>query len=118
MAEQNSLTGVHHAGDLVEYREGSIVSRTLVKSESGSITLFAFDQGEELSEHTVPFDAIVYLIDGAGDFTVDGAAHHLSAGDLLLMPAHQPHAVRASDRFKMLLSIVRADEELAERSEP
>ena len=114
MSEQNGLTGVQRARDLVEYQKESIVSRTLVKGEAGSITVFAFDQGEELSEHTVPCDAMVYLIEGAGDFTVDGATHRLSEGDLFLMPAHHPHAVAASSRFKMLLSIVRADGSSAE----
>jgi quercetin dioxygenase-like cupin family protein len=110
MAEKSSLMGVARAPELVEYQKGSIVSRTLVKHKAGSISVFAFDTGEELSEHTVPCDAMVYLIEGTGDFTVDGASHHVSEGELFLMPAHHPHAVRATSRFKMMLSIVRADE--------
>jgi quercetin dioxygenase-like cupin family protein len=92
---------------LVAYGADAIVSRTLVKSPAGTITLFAFDAGQELSEHTAPFDAFVQVIDGRGCFTVDGRAHDLETGDALLMPADIPHAVRADEQFKMVLTMLR-----------
>lgn len=91
----------------IEYQEGAVVSKTLLKKETGTVTLFAFDRGQELSEHTVPHDALVYLIDGEGEFTVSGTVHRLGRGDILLMPGNEPHAVRAAQRFKMLLTMVR-----------
>ena len=100
--EARSLSG------LVEYQEGAVVSRTLLKKERGSVTLFAFDQGQELSEHTVPHDALVCLVDGEAEITVAGVPHGLSQGDTILMPGGQPHAVRATGRFKMLLTMIRS----------
>ncbi|MDK2873560.1 MAG: hypothetical protein PWQ64_1324 [Desulfomicrobiaceae bacterium] len=94
--------------DLVTYAEGSIVSRTLVKSTAGTITLFAFDAGQNLSEHTAPFDALVQVLDGEGEFTVGGTPHRAGAGQAILMPAHVPHAVGAPQPFKMLLTMLRA----------
>ena len=94
--------------ELVDYQAGAVVSTTLLKKETGTVTLFAFDQGQELSEHTVPHDALVYLVDGEAEITVSGKPHALEAGDLLLMPGGEPHAVRATGRFKMLLTMIRA----------
>ncbi len=96
---------------LVSYAEGSIVSRTLVESKTGTITLFAFDEGQSLSEHTAPFDALVQVLDGEGEFTVGGKANSVAAGQVLLMPANVPHAVKAQARFKMLLSMLRSEAE-------
>ncbi len=94
--------------DLVSYQEGSVVSRQITKAEAGNVTLFAFDAGQELSEHTAPFDALVHILDGAAEISISGQAYSLSAGDAIVMPANQPHAVRATKRFKMLLTMIRA----------
>jgi quercetin dioxygenase-like cupin family protein len=91
----------------VEYQPGAIVSRILVKQPAGSITLFAFDEGQSLSEHTVPHDALVHVLDGEAEITIAGHPHRLPAGEAILMPAHEPHAVRALTRFKMLLTMLR-----------
>ena len=98
---------VETLGDLVEYAPGSVVSRTLVKENAGTITLFAFDGGEGLSEHTAPFDALVQVIDGTGEFVIDGSIHSVGAGQVILLPARVPHAVRAEERMKMLLTMIR-----------
>ncbi len=95
---------------LVSYAEGSIVSRTLVENKAGTITLFAFDAGQSLSEHTAPFDALVHVLDGEGAFTVGGKASSVGAGQALLMPANVAHAVKAEERFKMLLTMLRSKE--------
>ena len=95
---------------LVNYAEASIVSRTLVENKAGTITLFAFDAGQSLSEHTAPFDALVHVLDGEGKFTVGGKVSSVGAGQALLMPAKVPHAVKAEQRFKMLLTMLRSKE--------
>lgn len=92
---------------LVEYGEAAVVSRTLIKNNAGTVTLFAFDAGQELSEHTAPFDALVQVLDGSGEFTIDGVASRVDAGRIILMPANVPHALRATQRFKMLLTMLR-----------
>lgn len=92
---------------LVEYQEGAVVSRTLVKRETGTVTLFAFDAGQALSEHTAPFDALVHVLEGEAEVILGGTPHRLDAGQAILMPAHLPHAVRAPHRLKMLLVMVR-----------
>ena len=91
----------------VGYMPGSVVSRTIAKARGGSLTLFAFDAGQELSEHTAPFDAFVQVLDGAVELTIGGGKVIARAGQTVLMPAGVPHAVRAIERFKMLLSMVR-----------
>lgn len=93
--------------DLVAYQEGSIVSRTLYRGPTGTLTLFAFDQGQALSEHTAPFDAFVLVLDGEAEVTVGGQPTRARAGDLVLMPGGTPHAVAAPARFKMLLTMFR-----------
>lgn len=92
----------------IEYSTGSVVSRTLKENRAGTITLFAFDAGQGLSEHSAPFDAVVQVIDGEGRFIIGGEEHDLKAGQLIIMPANVPHAVRAKQRFKMLLTMLRA----------
>jgi quercetin dioxygenase-like cupin family protein len=94
--------------EAVQYAPGSVVSRTLAKSDAGTLTLFAFDEGQGLSEHTAPFDALVHVLDGAASLTIGTAAVTVRAGELVLMPAHVPHAVQAAGRFKMLLIMFRA----------
>jgi len=93
--------------ELVAYQEGGVVSRALLARESGTVTLFAFDAGQSLSEHTAPYDALVLVLEGEADLTVSGRPYHLRAGETLLMPAGEPHAVRAPARFKMLLVMLR-----------
>ena len=94
--------------DLVSYQDGAVVSRIVVKREAGNITLFAFDAGQELSEHTAPYDALVQVLDGEAAITVAGRPHCVRAGEMILMPAHQPHALKAVSRFKMLLTMIRS----------
>jgi quercetin dioxygenase-like cupin family protein len=93
---------------LVEYAPESVVSRQLVRNEAGTITLFAFDAGQSLSEHTTPFDALVQIIDGEAELIIGGKPVPASAGQMVLMPADVPHSVRAPQRFKMLLSMLKA----------
>jgi quercetin dioxygenase-like cupin family protein len=99
---------VNRLVDLVAYQEGAVVSRIVIKRDTGTVTLFAFDAGQELSEHTTPYDALVQVVDGEAEVTIAGKTHRLRAGDVILMPAHQPHAVKAVSRFKMLLTMIRS----------
>lgn len=92
--------------DLVPYQDGRIVSRTLAQNEAVSVTLFAFEAGEEISTHASDGDALVYVFDGEGEFTIDGKLHRVTSGESIVMPAGKPHAVRAKDRFRMLLTVV------------
>jgi quercetin dioxygenase-like cupin family protein len=94
--------------DMAAYQDGAVVSRQVVRAETGNVTLFAFDSGQELSEHTAPFDALVHVIDGAADISIAGQLFRLSAGDAIVLPAGQPHAVKAVSPFKMLLTMIRA----------
>lgn len=94
--------------DLVTYQEGAIVSRQITKADAGNVTLFAFDAGQELSEHTSPFDALVHILDGEAEIRISGKAYALKTGDAIVMPANDPHAVKAKTRFKMLLTMIRA----------
>lgn len=91
----------------VQYAPGSIVSRTLLKTDTGTLTLFAFDEGQELSEHTAPFNALVQVLDGTTTVVIGGKPITVQEGELVLMPANVPHAVRAGGRFKMLLTMFR-----------
>ena len=93
--------------DLAAYQEGSVVSRQIAKADGGNVTLFAFDAGQELSEHTAPFDALVHILDGEAEVRLAGVPHSLSAGDAIIMPADVPHALKATSRFKMLLTMIR-----------
>jgi len=101
-AQALSLTG------LVNYQDGSVVSRVILKRDSGNITLFAFDEGQGLSEHTTPYDAMVQVIEGEAEITIAGDASAVSAGEIILLPAKQPHAVKATTRFKMMLTMIRS----------
>jgi len=94
--------------DLVAYQEGAVVSRTLIDKKAGTLTLFAFAEGQGLSEHTAPFDALVYLLDGEAEVTISGKTFHLTAGEMLIMPAGEPHALKAVKKFKMLLVMIRS----------
>jgi quercetin dioxygenase-like cupin family protein len=96
-----------HMAELVNYQDGSVVSRQITKSEAGNVTLFAFDKDQELSEHTAPFDALVHVLDGEAEIKVSGKPSRLKSGEAIIMPADEPHAVKALTRFKMLLTMIR-----------
>ncbi len=94
--------------DLTVYQEGSIVSKEIIKKPTGTVTIFAFDQGQGLSEHTAPFDALVYVLDGETEITISGKAHYLQPGEMIIMPAGEPHALKALKRFKMMLVMIKS----------
>jgi len=94
--------------EMVSYQTGSVVSRQITKAETGNVTLFAFDEGQELSEHTAPFDALVHVVEGEAEIIISGKSYHLKSGDAIIMPADDPHAVKATGQFKMLLTMIRA----------
>ncbi len=107
--ENNELTTqAVNMADLVEYQEGSVVSRTLIKQEKGTVTLFAFGEGEGLSEHTAPFDALVHVLDGEAEVVISGKPYLLRAGEMIIMPADEPHSLKAVKKFKMLLIMIRS----------
>jgi len=114
MAKENSNSSVglpanvHNLKNLIAYNDGSVVSRSLIKKESGNITLFAFDKGENLSEHTSPYDAMVYLCDGEAEIKISGNIFNVKDGDMIIMPANEPHALKAVSRFKMLLIMIKS----------
>lgn len=91
----------------VSYANGSVVSKALIKKQTGNVTLFAFDKGEKLSEHSAPFDALVQVIDGKAEILIDNKPFYLKAGDSIIMPANIPHALNATEQFKMLLTMIR-----------
>jgi len=101
-------TQVTRLVDLADYQEGSIVSRTIIDKKTGTVTFFAFDKGQGLSEHTAPFDALVYLLDGEAEIVISGKPFRLKAGEMLIMPANDPHALKAITRFKMVLTMIRS----------
>src|SRR5690606_24492293 len=108
MSAVRSVPREAFAVDVLDYQESSIVSRVLLKNRWGNVTLFAFDTDEELSEHTCPYEALLQVVDGTGEVTIGGERYELTAGQMIVLPAGIPHAVRAPERFKMLLTIIRA----------
>ena len=96
--------------DLVAYQEGTIASRMIINKKAGNITLFAFDKGEGLSEHTAPFDAVLTVLDGEAEITIGGTPFRLKEGETIIMPANIPHAVSAITRFRMMLTMIREHE--------
>ncbi len=94
--------------DLIEYQEGAVVSREIIRKGTGTVTIFSFDKGEGLSEHTAPFDAMVQVIDGKAEITISGNKKILEKGDMIIMPANEPHALNAVERFKMVLTMIRS----------
>jgi quercetin dioxygenase-like cupin family protein len=94
--------------DIIGYQDGSVVSRTIAEKGAGTITVFAFDEGEGLSEHTAPFDAVLQVVDGEARITISGNDYDVAAGQMIIMPANEPHSVRAVKKFKMLLVMLRA----------
>ncbi len=105
--KKSSLVGTGRPGDMIEYQEGSVVSRALISRPAGNITLFAFAEGEGLSEHTAPFDALVHVLDGRAQISIDAEVHTVEAGEMLLMPANHPHALKAVEKFKMMLIMIK-----------
>jgi quercetin dioxygenase-like cupin family protein len=108
LTELSAIDTPSNLVDLVQYQDGAIVSRVLAKDASGSVTAFAFDAGQALSEHATPFDALLYVFDGAAVITISGSPNELHCGQVIRLPANAPHTVEASDRFKMLLVMLRA----------
>ncbi len=100
---------VFNFNEIIDYADGSVVSKTIVKKETGTVTLFSFDKGQGLSEHTAPFDAMVQVIDGEAEIFVDGKPHVLKAGDSIIMPAKISHALKATERFKMILTMIKSN---------
>ena len=94
--------------DLIEYQDGSVVSREIIRKDTGTVTIFAFDKGEGLSEHTAPFDAMVQIIDGKAEITISGNKNILRAGEMIIMPANEPHALKALEKYKMVLTMIRS----------
>jgi len=94
--------------DLIEYQDGSVVSREIIRKDTGTVTIFAFDKGEGLSEHTAPFDAMVQIIDGKAEITISGNENVLEKGEMIIMPANEPHALKALEKYKMVLTMIRS----------
>mgnify|MGYP000950509901 CR=1 FL=1 len=101
------LTKAFILKDMAAYQDHSVVSREIIRKPSGTLTVFAFDQGEGLSEHTAPFDATVYILEGEAEITIDKKPHVVRAGEMLIMPANKPHALKALTRYKMLLIMIK-----------
>lgn len=100
---------IYETEKLVEYQEGSVVSKEIIKKETGTVTVFAFDKNEGLSEHTAPFDAMVQVIDGTLELTIDGELFTLTKGNMIIMPANIPHTLHAKERFKMVLTMIKSN---------
>ena len=107
-AEEKLLGQVARLTDLVDYQAGSVVSRTLINKKTGTVTLFAFDEGQGLSEHTAPFEALVFLLDGEAEIVISGQLLRAREGEMVIMPAEQPHSLRAVKKFKMMLVMIRS----------
>lgn len=107
---QQTAKGIpFNLADYVGYADGSVVSKMLLKKDIGNITLFSFDSGQGLSEHTAPFDAVVYILDGHAEITIGGKEQTVMAGEMLIMPANVPHSLHAAVQFKMLLIMIRGE---------
>ncbi len=106
--QKTELSQIKRISDMVKYQAGSVVSRTLIDKTAGTVTLFSFAEGQALSEHTAPFDALVYIIDGEAEIKIMGKPFDLKVGDMIIMPANQPHALRAINQFKMMLIMIRS----------
>jgi len=108
MNTESLLGKVVDMAGLVDYQPGSVVSRTVIDKPSGTLTLFSFDKGQGLSEHTAPFDALVYILDGEAEITISGRPLRVKQGEMVIMPANEPHALKATHRFKMLLAMIKS----------
>jgi len=109
MKKQNNIVGkAIKLSKLADYQKGSVVSRQVIAKKTGTVTVFAFDRGEGLSEHTAPFDAFIYILDGEAKIYISGRAHRVKKEEMIILPANKPHALKAIKRFKMLLVMVRS----------
>ena len=109
MEQNRTLVGkVVRLSDLVEYQEGAVVSRTIIDKEKGTVTLFAFGEGQGLSEHTAPFDALAHILDGEAEIIISGKTLNLQDGEMVIMPANEPHVLKAKRKFKMILIMIRS----------
>jgi len=108
MSVEDLSSKASNLSELIAYQSSSVVSRQLIKKNTGNVILFAFDKGEGLSEHTTPFDALVYLLDGSAEITISGKSYYLKQGEMIIMPANQPHALKAVERFKMILVMIKS----------
>lgn len=104
---QNIIGQVKQLSAMAAYQEGSVVSREIIKKDVGSVTIFAFDKGQGLSEHTAPFDALVNIIDGEAEIIISGSPNRLKTGDFIIMPANKPHSLYAVEKFKMVLTMIK-----------
>ena len=104
----NKITSVEELNEIIQYQDDSVVSKTLIDKDKGTVTLMAFDKGQGLSEHTAPFDALVYIFDGESEITISKEPHIVKKGQMIIMPANDPHALKAIERFKMMLVMIRA----------
>ena len=107
LTNTGNITHILKLKDMVAYQEHSVVSREIIRKPSGTMTVFAFDKGEGLSEHTAPFDAVVYLLEGEAEIRVDGTPYLVKEGEMIIMPANKPHALKAITRYKMLLMMIK-----------
>jgi len=107
MSEKEILAKVFDLDKMLDYQDGSVVSRTLINKDIGTVTLFSFDKDEGLSEHTTPFDALVYIIDGKAKITISKKDYILEKGQMILMPANEPHALKALEKYKMMLIMIK-----------
>ncbi len=103
------LATIQNLNELIDYQEKSVVSKTLIDKNVGTVTLFAFDKGEGLSEHTAPYDALVYIFDGEAEISINGKPFHLKKDQMIIMPANEPHALKAVEKYKMMLIMIRSD---------
>ena len=103
------VASIKNLNSLIQYQENSVVSKTLIDKKVGTVTLFAFDKDQGLSEHTTPFDALVYIFDGEAEITISGKAYHLKKDQMLIMPANHPHALKAIEKYKMMLIMIRSE---------
>ncbi len=107
--DAQKLTGqVESLAAMTAYQEGAVVSREIIKKDTGTVTVFAFDKGQGLSEHTAPFDALVNILDGEAEIIISGNPNRLKAGDFIIMPAKEPHSLKAVEKFKMMLTMIRS----------
>ncbi len=108
MSEKSTKQEILNLDSMLDYQEGSVVSRTLMNKDVGSVTLFSFDTGEGLSEHSAPYDALVYVFDGDAEITISGVKHVVKKGQIIIMPANKPHGLKALKKFKMMLIMIKS----------
>ena len=108
MSDKNIKKDIMNLGSMLDYQENSVVSRALINKDVGTVTLFSFDKGEGLSEHTAPFDALVYVFDGEAEIFISSEKFVLKEGQMIIMPANEPHALNAPQKFKMMLIMIKS----------